>query len=92
MSREKQHLDKLKGRIKDATANIAAKEVEYDSSKEEFERVEEENRKFYEYNSKFREIYKDVENFEQMKVRLQRDLQEARDGNFEELPGMSPCV
>ncbi|KAJ2934603.1 hypothetical protein H1R20_g2487, partial [Candolleomyces eurysporus] len=86
LSREKQHLDKLRGRIKDATANIAAKEVEYDTSKEEFDRVAEENRKFYEYNSKFREIYKDVENLEQMKTRLQRDLQEARDGNFEELP------
>ncbi|RXW22871.1 hypothetical protein EST38_g2975 [Candolleomyces aberdarensis] len=86
LSREKQHLDKLKGRVKDATANIAAKEVEYDTSKDEFDRVAEENRKFYEYNSKFREIYKDVENLEQMKARLQRDLQEARDGNFEELP------
>jgi len=87
LAREKQHFDKLKSRIKEANASIAAKEVEHDNAKAEHDRVAEENRKFYEYNSKFREIYKEVENLTKMKEKSMRDLEEARDGNFEEIQG-----
>ncbi|KAF6755949.1 hypothetical protein DFP72DRAFT_305480 [Ephemerocybe angulata] len=87
LSREKQHLDKLLGRINDAQTEISLKESEYETAKEDHDRLAEDNRKFYELNSKFREIYKEVENLEKLKARSQQDLEDARVGNFEELPG-----
>lgn len=85
---QKERADKLRTRMKDLNATIATKEVEYETVKDQYEEAVESNRKFYEYGTKFREIYIKVENLEEKKRGKQRDLDEARDGNFQEIAGM----
>ena len=85
---EKGHADKLKGRIADLTATIAAKEVESEETKKEYERLMAANQKFYEQATKFREIFTKVESLQNQKVRLQADLEEARE-NMAEVEGVS---
>ncbi|KAI0304359.1 hypothetical protein B0F90DRAFT_1666864 [Multifurca ochricompacta] len=62
LAREKGHADKLRARISDMSASIAAKEVE----------------KFEEGAIKFREIYLRVENLEKEKEKYQEELSELR--------------
>ncbi|KAJ3521830.1 hypothetical protein NMY22_g12151 [Coprinellus aureogranulatus] len=87
LSKEKQRFDQLKGKIRDATTAIATKEVVYENTKAQYERVEAENRRFHEQNSKFREIYRDIEHLNHQKEEALKELESAREGNFEELPG-----
>jgi DNA repair protein RAD50 len=84
---EKGHADKLKGRIADLNATIAAKEVESEEIKKEYERLMAANQKFYEQATKFREIFTKVESLQNQKVRLQSDLEEARE-NMAEVEGV----
>jgi DNA repair protein RAD50 len=89
LSREKQHLDKLKGKIKDQKASIATKEIEEENAKKELDRVVNVNREFYDKNAVFRELYKDIAQWEERKEDAKKELENARNSNFEELPGES---
>ncbi|KAJ8080582.1 DNA repair protein rad50 [Marasmius tenuissimus] len=86
LAREKNHADKLKKRINELSSNIAAKEVEYDDIKSQYDAVAESNTKFREFALLFREIYLKVENLEARKVTLQNDLEESK-MNLKEMPG-----
>ena len=86
LSREKAHSDKLKERIANLNAQIAAKEVEYEESKQEYDSVVESNRKFYEYNTKFREIFVAVEKLEGQKTTMKSTLSELA-SKLQEIPG-----
>jgi DNA repair protein RAD50 len=86
LSREKLHSDKLKERIANHNAQIAAKEVEYEESKQEYDSVAEANRKFYEYNTKFREIFVAVSTLEGQKVTMKSTLAELT-SKLHEIPG-----
>ena len=83
---EKGHADKLRGRIAELNATIAAKEVESEETKKEYERLMAANQKFYEQATKFRETFTKVESLQNQKVRLQSELEEARD-NIQEVEG-----
>ncbi|RDB18009.1 DNA repair protein rad50 [Hypsizygus marmoreus] len=86
LSREKAHADKLKSRITDLSATIAAKEVEYEETKKQYEAIVEANQKFYDYATKFRELYLKIESLQEKKLRLQADLDEAK-LNLQEVVG-----
>ena len=86
LSREKSHSDKLKERIANHNAQIAAKEVEYEESKQEYDSVAESNRKFYEYNTKFREIFVAVSTLEGQKATMTSTLAELT-SKLQEIPG-----
>jgi hypothetical protein len=80
--------DKLRGRIADLNATIAAKEIEFEETEKAYMALAEANQKFAENSSKFREMYKNFENLEKAKSRYQQDLDELRinmreiEGNF----------
>jgi DNA repair protein RAD50 len=86
LSREKAHSDKLKDRLANLNAQIAAKEVEYEESKQEYDSVAEANRKFYEYNTKFREIFVAVSTLEGQKATMKSTLAELA-SKLQEIPG-----
>jgi DNA repair protein RAD50 len=86
LSREKSHSDKLKDRLANLNAQIAAKEVEYEESKQEYDSVAEANRKFYEYNTKFREIFVAVSTLEGQKATMKSTLAELA-SKLQEIPG-----
>ena len=91
LSREKAHSDKLKDRLADLNAQIAAKEVEYEESKQEYDSVAEANRKFYEYNTKFREIFVAVSTLEGQKATMKSTLAELA-SKLQEIPGKKAFV
>lgn len=86
LAREKAHADKLRGRISDLTATIAAKEIEYEEVKKAHRDLSEANQKFYEISSKFRETYLRVEALTQAKAKAEDDLAQAR-VNIQEVEG-----
>ena len=88
LAREKSHADKLRTRINELSSNIAAKEVEYEDIKNQYNAAAESNTKFREFALFFREIYLKVENLEARKVTLQNDLDEAK-MNLKHMPGTS---
>ena len=92
LSREKQHLDKLKGKIKDQKASIATKEIEEENAKKALDRVAKDNREFDEKNAVFRELYKALAQWEERKTDAKKELENARNSNFEELPGESSSL
>ena len=86
LSREKGHADKMRTRISDLSDAMAAKQLEFEEAKKEYDRLVASNQKFYDSATKFRDIYSKVENLETMKQRFQEDLAQARE-NLQELPG-----
>ncbi|KAG5648426.1 hypothetical protein DXG03_005000 [Asterophora parasitica] len=86
LSREKAHADKLKDRISQLNSTIAAKHVEYEETKKEYEAIVEANQKFYDYASKFREVYMKIGVLEEKKERLHIDLDEVK-LNLQEVVG-----
>ncbi|KAF5382729.1 hypothetical protein D9615_002851 [Tricholomella constricta] len=86
LSREKAHADKLKERISQLNSTIAAKQVEYEETKKEYDAIVEANQKFYDYATKFRELYVKINALEEKKQRLQADLDEAK-LNLQEVVG-----
>lgn len=78
LSREKAHADKLKERISDLKSNIAAKEVEYEESKQEYEALVDSNKKFRDLYENFRENYLKVENLQQSKALQTKYLEELK--------------
>jgi DNA repair protein RAD50 len=87
LAREKGHADKLKARISDMNASIAAKEGDYQEAKMLYEALARSNRKFEEGATKFREIYLRVENLQKEQQRYQEELAELR-LNVQEIDGM----
>jgi DNA repair protein RAD50 len=79
LSREKQHADKLRGRIADLSSTIVAKEVEYEQTKKEYEDLVKSNAQFYEYSTKFREMYLKIENLQDRKKRYEEELESAKE-------------
>ncbi|KAF8627436.1 hypothetical protein AX17_006250 [Amanita inopinata Kibby_2008] len=86
LSREKAHADKLKNRITELRSTIAAKEMEYEQTKNQYEVLAEGNRKFYDSASNFREIFMKVESLEEKEARLRSDRDEAK-LNLQEIEG-----
>lgn len=86
LSREKAHADKLKERINDLKSVIAAREIEYEDSKQKYDVTVEENRKFYERYSNFREIYTKVEKLEEHKATTTSYLLDVK-SKYKEIPG-----
>ena len=86
LSREKAHSDKLKERITAQMALVAAKEVEYEERKQEYDALSESNRKFHELYNKFREMYVTVKNLEQSKTNTMSHLAEVK-SKYQEVPG-----
>ncbi|KAJ3509992.1 hypothetical protein NLJ89_g4921 [Agrocybe chaxingu] len=78
LSREKAHCDKLKDRISSLKSTIAAKEVECEESKRQYDAQVEANRKFDELYAKFREMYLNVEKLEESKKLTQSTLREVQ--------------
>jgi hypothetical protein len=80
--------DKLRGRVSDLNATIAAKEIEFEETEKAYLALADANQKFAENSSKFREMYRTFENLEKAKLRYQQDLDELRtnmrevEGNF----------
>jgi DNA repair protein RAD50 len=79
LSHEKQHADKLRGRIADLASAIAAKEVDYEQTKKEYEDLVKSNAQFYEYSTKFREMYIKIENLQERKLHYEKELEEAKE-------------
>lgn len=86
LSREKARADKLNSRKSDLNCTIAAKEIEYEELKKEYELLVKANQKFYDSATKFREIYVKVENLTKEKARYQEELDETRE-TLQELDG-----
>ncbi|KAF9463040.1 hypothetical protein BDZ94DRAFT_1362864 [Collybia nuda] len=86
LSREKSHADKLRARISELNSTIASKEVDYEETKKQYETVVEANQKFYDHATKFRELYIKIENLQDLKKRLESDLNDAK-LNLQEVTG-----
>ncbi|KJA21183.1 hypothetical protein HYPSUDRAFT_141004 [Hypholoma sublateritium FD-334 SS-4] len=86
LSREKSHSDKLKDRFNELKSTIAAKEVEYEDSKHQYDAAVKANQKFYELFSKFREMYSTVAMLEENKARTKKHLTDLK-SKYQELPG-----
>ncbi|KAF8195567.1 AAA domain-containing protein [Pholiota molesta] len=86
LSREKAHADKLKDRINEFKSMLAAKEVECEDSKQQYDALAEQNRKFYDQFSRFREIYLVVEKLEEKKFSTKTHLADMK-AKYRELPG-----
>ncbi|KDR82825.1 hypothetical protein GALMADRAFT_112894 [Galerina marginata CBS 339.88] len=91
LSREKAHSDKLKERLANHKSVIAAKEVEYEEARQQYDGLVDSNRKFYELFSKFREMYLTVGKLEEGKAQTENYLAEVKSkyqqvlGTLEEL-------
>jgi len=77
--REKNHGDKLKKRITDMNATIAAKDMEYHEVKERAEALEIQNKEFYEKATKFRDIFLQYEAAQKRKLALENDRHDISD-------------
>ncbi len=86
LSREKSDADKLRARITDMHSTIAAKEIEHEELKREYDILVSANQKFYDSATRFREIYVQVENLQEKKKHYQEELDNARE-NFREISG-----
>lgn len=86
LSREKSHSDKLKDRVNEVKSIIAAKEVESEDSKHQYDVAVKANQKFYELFSKFREMYSTVEKLEENKAKTKQYLAQLK-SKYQELPG-----
>jgi DNA repair protein RAD50 len=86
LAQEKAHADKLKSRISDLTATIAAKEIEYEETRKLYDELVEKNAKFYDWASKFRDLYRKVEGLQEKEKQLISDLAEAKE-NVQEIEG-----
>lgn len=78
LSLEKQHADKLQGRISDLSATIATKEIEYEETKKQYDELVLSNAQFYERSTKFREMYVKIENLQERKTRYEKELEEGK--------------
>lgn len=86
LAQEKAHADKLKNRISDLNATIAAKEIEYEETRKLYDELVEKNAKFYDWASKFRELYQKVENLQANEEKLRAYYAEAKE-NVQEIEG-----
>ena len=89
LSREKTHADKLKSRIKTATATISRKEAEYEELRRVHEKLVAQNQRLQDSATRFRETFLKVENLEEKAANFEQELKEAL-VNLEELPGSRP--
>jgi len=83
LSREKQHADKLRGRIADLASTIATKEIDYEQTKKEYDDLVKSNAQFYDYSTKFREMYLKIENLVERKEHYEKELEEAKEDTQE---------
>jgi DNA repair protein RAD50 len=89
--REKNHADKLKKRVADMNAVIAAKDMEYHELKEKAEALAIQNKDFYERATKFRDIYRQYEAAQARKQQLEADRRDISD-SLDIIAGKSyPC-
>lgn len=86
LAREKAHSDKLKGRISDLSAQIAAKRIEHEEMSQDYERKVAANKKFYDSSTKFREIYIKVDSLNNNKKHYQEELDSLKE-TLQELAG-----
>lgn len=86
LSREKGHADKLKGRISDLGAAIAGKEIEYEETQAEYERLVIINKKFHDQAHQFKEMYMKIQGAQERRKRYQEELAAARE-NLQEIEG-----
>jgi DNA repair protein RAD50 len=77
--REKNHADKLKKRLADMNATIAAKDTEYHELREKAEALAVQNKDFYERATKFRDIYRLYEAAQARKQQLEGDRRDISD-------------
>jgi DNA repair protein RAD50 len=93
LATEKANSDKLKRRISDLNATIAAKEVKYEETKKQYEALVISNTKLYDMASKFREMYMAVKMLEEKLQRYKDDLAIAKE-NVQAIEGrrqLLPC-
>ncbi|KAG8827144.1 DNA repair protein rad50 [Serendipita sp. 401] len=74
--REKNHSDKLRGRIEDLNATVAGKEAEYQQVSERSAALEVQNKEFYERATHFRDIFLQYEASQSRKHQLEIDQRE----------------
>ena len=86
LAREKAHADKLKARITDMNANIAARTAEHDELRAAYEQQVRSNQILNDTGSKFREIYVKMDQLTQRKEQYQEELSLAKE-NLQEIPG-----
>jgi DNA repair protein RAD50 len=80
---QKQHADKLRGRISDLASTIATKEIDYEQTKKEYDDLVKSNAQFYDYSTKFREMFLKIENLVERKNHYEKELEEAREDTQE---------
>ena len=88
LAREKAHADKLKTRISDMNATIAARTTEYEGLRAAYEQQVRSNQILNDTGSKFREIYVKVDQLNQRKEQCQEELNLAKE-NLQEIPGIT---
>lgn len=86
---QKNQADKIKNNVSQKNSDIAAREIEYEETKERYERMVVANEKFYDSSTKFREIYIKVDSLNNKKKELQEDLDGLKQ-NLQELSGAFP--
>lgn len=86
-SREKHHADKLKRRIADLNATVAAKVLEYEEWRTQAEALAIQNKEFYERATKFRDTFRQYETAEARLQQLQQDRKEISE-NLDILEGV----
>jgi DNA repair protein RAD50 len=88
LSKEKAHADKLKKRVSELNSTIAAKEIECEEVKREYNELVLANQRFHDQATKFREMYVKLENLQDRKSRFQEDLNDAKE-NLQVVDGQS---
>ncbi|KAI0755004.1 AAA domain-containing protein [Daedaleopsis nitida] len=83
---EKQHADKLKKRIAEMNANIAARAAEHEELRAAYEQQVRSNQILNDTGSKFREIYVKFDQLNQRKEQYKEELNMAKE-NLQEIPG-----
>lgn len=80
------------------SSTIAAKEVDYEETKQQYEDLVKSNAQFYNYSTKFREMYLKIENLQEKKQRYQAELEDSKEsiqeveGKFHENRNHRTCL
>lgn len=86
LSKEKSHADKLSKRVAELSAQIAAKQAEYEEKKMEYQDVVIANARFKDQATHFRSVYMKLENLEEKRTTLDAELTEMKT-TLKEVPG-----
>ena len=90
LAREKAHADKLKARITEMNAKIAARTADHEELRAAYEQQVRSNQILNDTGSKFREIYVKADQLTQRRDQYKEELNLAKE-NLQEIPGVFIC-